>query len=80
MKGVIETERFLSSTFKMEDLRQVNIILGIKVRQYSRDFTSSQSHYFEKVLKKFNDLNIKEASTPFDPSIKFVTNDGRAVV
>ena len=31
IKGIIETKRFLSSTFKIKDLRQVDIILGIKV-------------------------------------------------
>ena len=39
----------------------------------------SQSHYIEKVLNKFNHLKIKEANTPFDPSIKLIKNDGRVV-
>ena len=39
----------------------------------------NQSHYIEKVLNKFSHLNIKEVNTPFDPSIKLVKNDGRAI-
>ena len=34
-KGILETKRFLSSTFKMKDFGQVDTILGIKVKQNS---------------------------------------------
>ena len=33
IKGIVETKRFLSSTFKMKDLGQVDTILGIKVKK-----------------------------------------------
>ena len=33
MKGMIQTKRFLSSSFKMKDLREVDTILGIKKRE-----------------------------------------------
>ena len=79
MKGIIETKRFLSSTFKMKDLGQVDTILGIKVRQTSGFLILSQSHYIEKVLNKFNHLKIKEANTPFDSSVKIVENKGRTM-
>ena len=39
----------------------------------------NQSHYIEKVLNKLSHLTIKEVNTPFDPSIKLVKNDGRAI-
>ena len=32
MKDILETKRFLSSTFKMKNLGQVDTILGIKVK------------------------------------------------
>ena len=38
MKCILETKRFLSFTFKMKDLGQVDTILGIKVKQNCRDF------------------------------------------
>ena len=33
MKGIIETKRFMSSTLKMKDLREVDTILGIKKKK-----------------------------------------------
>ena len=80
MKGIIETKRFLSFTFKMKDLRQVDTILGIKVKRNRGGYVLSQSHYIEKALNKFSHLKIKEANTPFDPSIQLIKNDGRDVV
>lgn len=39
----------------------------------------SQTHYIEKIINKFSHLNVKEVNTPFDPSIKLIQNEGRAV-
>ena len=63
IEGILETKRFLSSTFKMKDLGQVDTILGIKVKRNSGGYVLSQSHYIEKVLNKFSHLKIKETST-----------------
>ena len=79
MKCIIATKKFISSIFNMKDFEQVDTILGIKVRQHSEGFTLSQSYYIDKVLKKFNHLNIKEANNLIDPSIKLISNEGRAV-
>ena len=38
IKGILETKRFLSSTFKMKDFGQIDTILGINVKQNSRSF------------------------------------------
>ena len=59
-KGITEIKRFLISCFKMKDLRKVDTILGIKVKQNSGGFELSQSHYVEKILDKFKHLNFKE--------------------
>ena len=56
IEGILETKRFLSSTFKMKDLGQVDTILGIKVKRNSGGYVLSQSHYIEKVLNKFSHL------------------------
>lgn len=79
MDGIIETKRFLSSTFKMKDLGQVDTILGIKVIKSDLGFALTQSHYIENIMEKFKHLNIKDANTPFDSSIKLVKNVGRDV-
>ncbi|RVW91509.1 Retrovirus-related Pol polyprotein from transposon TNT 1-94 [Vitis vinifera] len=79
MRGIIETKRFLSSTFKMKDLGEVDTILGIKVKRNSGGYALNQTRYIEKVVSKFSHLKIKYANTPFDSSIKLEKNDGRSV-
>ncbi|RVW79629.1 Retrovirus-related Pol polyprotein from transposon TNT 1-94 [Vitis vinifera] len=79
MKGIIETKRFLSSTFKMKDLGEVDTILGIKVKRNSGGYALNQTHYIEKVVSKFSHLKIKDTNTPFDSSIKLEKNDDRSV-
>lgn len=39
----------------------------------------TQSHYIEKVLKKFNHSDCSPVFTPFDPSFKFERNGGRPI-
>ncbi|GJT69933.1 zinc finger, CCHC-type containing protein [Tanacetum coccineum] len=48
------TKEFLSSRFSMKDMGEANVILGIRIKHESNGITISQSHYIEKVLKKFN--------------------------
>ena len=79
MKGIIETMRFLSSTFKMKDLGEVDTILSIKIKRNSVGYALNQAHYIEKVVSKFSHLKIKDANTPFDSSVNLEKNDGIAV-
>ena len=72
LKQVEDTKNFLSNNFSMKDMGEANVILGIKILRDKDDITLTQSHYIEKVLKKFNHLNCNPASTPFDPSIKLI--------
>nr|KAJ0214235.1 hypothetical protein LSAT_V11C400171660 [Lactuca sativa] len=58
---------------------EVDTILGIKVKRTGGQISLSQSHYIEKILTKFQHLNIKEFNTPFDSSVKLKVNYGRAV-
>ena len=60
--------------FQIKDLNEVNIILGIKIKRHSQGFALCQSDYVEKVLQRFEHLNIKEPNTPFDRSIKLDEN------
>ncbi|KAJ9552890.1 LOW QUALITY PROTEIN: hypothetical protein OSB04_016935 [Centaurea solstitialis] len=77
--GILETKNYLSLNFKMKDLGVVDTILGIKVKRSESQFSLSQSHYIEKILKKFQHLNIKEFNTPFGSSVKLDKNSGRVV-
>nr|KAJ0194254.1 hypothetical protein LSAT_V11C800406360 [Lactuca sativa] len=79
LEGILETKKYLSSKFKMKDLGEVDTILGIKVKRTGGQISLSQSHYIEKILTKFQHLNIKEFNTPFDSSVKLKVNSGRAV-
>ncbi|KAI3815113.1 hypothetical protein L1987_14769 [Smallanthus sonchifolius] len=79
LEGICETKKYLSSNFKMKDLGEVDTILGIKVKRTDGQISLSQSHYIEKVLTKFQHLNIKEFNTPFDPAVKLKVNSERAV-
>ncbi|KAJ9557208.1 hypothetical protein OSB04_011822 [Centaurea solstitialis] len=64
--GILETKNYLSSNFKMKDLGEVDTILGIKVKRSESQISLSQTHYIEKILTKFQHLNIKEFNSPFD--------------
>ena len=75
-KQVEDTKNFLSNNFVMKDMGEANVILGIKILRDKDDITLTQSHYIEKVLKKFNHSNYNPASTPFDPIIKLIKNEG----
>ena len=61
MKGILNTKKYLTSQFKMEDLSEVDTILDIRVKKYSGGYVLCQSHYIDKVLLKFNHIkNLKK--------------------
>lgn len=70
---------FLSSNFSMKDMGETDVILGIKIKRDSGKLILSQSHYIEKVLKKFNSYDCSLISTPMDPSLKLLPNGGKAI-
>ncbi|GJR49955.1 zinc finger, CCHC-type containing protein [Tanacetum coccineum] len=73
------TKEFLSSRFSMKDMREADVILGIKIKHESNGIAISQSRYIEKVLKKFNYFDCIPVSTPMDKSEKLMPNNGQAV-
>ena len=70
MHVINDVKSFLSSNFDMKDLGPVNVILCIKLIKKDDGMILIQSHYVEKVLKKFNYFYVKHVSTPYDSSIK----------
>nr|GEY04702.1 putative histone acetyltransferase HAC-like 1 [Tanacetum cinerariifolium] len=42
-----------SSRFSMKDMGKADVILGIKIRRKNKGIVITQSHYIEKILKKF---------------------------
>ena len=79
MEGIFETKKYLTSRFKMKDLKEVDTILGIKVKKHSGGYTLCQFYYIEKILLKFHYLRIKEVTSPYNSSVKLTENSGRAV-
>ena len=76
---VDKTKEFLSSRFSMKDMGEADVILGIRIKHESNGISISQSHYIEKVLKKFNYFDCTPVSTPMDTSEKLMPNNGHAV-
>ncbi|GJW51151.1 zinc finger, CCHC-type containing protein [Tanacetum coccineum] len=73
------TKEFLSSKFSIKDMGEADVILGIRIKHESNGITISQSHYIEKVLKKFNYFDCTLVSTLMDTSEKLMPNNGQVV-
>ncbi|GJT77451.1 zinc finger, CCHC-type containing protein [Tanacetum coccineum] len=65
--------------FSMKDIGEADIILGIKIKHENKGIVITQSHYIEKILKKFNHEDCSLVSTPMDPIEKLKTNTGKPV-
>ncbi|WJX69836.1 hypothetical protein P8452_54013 [Trifolium repens] len=63
----------------MKDMGEANVILGIKIKRENKGIVITQSHYIEKILKKFNYENCSPVSTPMDPGEKLMPNTGKPV-
>ena len=76
---VDKTKNFLSSKFSMKDMGEADVILGIKIKRENKGIVITQSHYIEKLLKKFNREDCSPVSTPMDPEEKLMPNTGKPV-
>nr|GEY14549.1 hypothetical protein [Tanacetum cinerariifolium] len=63
----------------MKDMREVDVILGIKIKRENKRIVIKQSHYIEIILKKFNRKDCSPVSTPMDPVEKLMPNTGKPV-
>ncbi|KAL0361579.1 UNVERIFIED_CONTAM: Retrovirus-related Pol polyprotein from transposon TNT 1-94 [Sesamum radiatum] len=68
-----------SDKFSMNGMGEADVILGIRIVRENKGISISQSHYIKKVLKKFNCIDCTPVSTPMDPSVKVMSNTGKAV-
>ncbi|KAA0042336.1 putative Polyprotein [Cucumis melo var. makuwa] len=60
----------------MKDLGEADVILDIKITRTENGISLDQSHYIEKILKKYNYFDSKSACTPYDSSVKLFKNTG----
>ncbi|GKD82337.1 hypothetical protein Tco_1349176, partial [Tanacetum coccineum] len=63
----------------IKDMGEADVILGIRIKHESNKKLISQSHYIEKVLKKFNYFDCTPISLHMDTSEKLMSNNGQAV-
>ena len=70
---------FLNENFDMKDLGLAKVILGLKIDRTSNGIVVSQSHYVEKILKKYGYFDRKPVSTPYDSSVRLKKNLGESV-
>ncbi|GJZ35330.1 zinc finger, CCHC-type containing protein [Tanacetum coccineum] len=76
---VDKTKKFLSSRFSMKDMGEADVILGIKIKRKNKGIVITQSHYIEKILKKFNREDCSSMCTPMDLVEKLKPNTGKPV-
>ncbi|KAA0051007.1 Retrovirus-related Pol polyprotein from transposon TNT 1-94 [Cucumis melo var. makuwa] len=63
----------------MKDLGEADVILGVKMRKNKTSLSLCQSHYVEKILKKFDSFDVSPVRTPFDASKHLKKNKGDSV-
>jgi len=66
MHFINDVKFFLSRNFDMKDLGRVDMILDIELIKKNDDIAFTQSYYVEKLVKKFNYFDLKQAATPYD--------------
>ena len=69
-----DVKSMLSADFDMKDLGKTDVILGIKITKTENGIFLYQSHYIEKILKKYNYFNSKPTCTPYNSSVKLFKN------
>ena len=79
LNTIENTKKFLCSKFDMKDMGEADVILGIKIYKHFEGVILSQSHYIEKVLKRFNMFGGNGVSTLFVPNVKLTKNKGNNV-
>ncbi|KAL4032975.1 hypothetical protein IC575_006058 [Cucumis melo] len=69
-----DVKSMLNANFDMKNLGEADVILGIKITRTEIGIFLDQSHYTEKILKKYNYFDSKPACTPYDSSVKLFKN------
>ncbi|GJS35541.1 zinc finger, CCHC-type containing protein [Tanacetum coccineum] len=77
LEQVQMTKKLLSDNFDMKDLGEADVILGIKILRKENRLMLTQSHYIEKILKRFDSFNCLPVSTSFEVGSKLTYNTSR---
>ena len=73
------TKKMLNNKFNMKDLGVADVILGIKISKISDGLILSQSHYIEKILKKFKQHDSNSTRTLVDVNLHLSKNNGKSI-
>ncbi|GJX21135.1 putative ribonuclease H-like domain-containing protein [Tanacetum coccineum] len=72
-----EFEKLMKDKFQMSSIGELTFFLGLQVQQKRKGIFISQDKYVHEILRKFNYLDLKSASTPTDLE-KPLVQDGDA--
>ena len=73
------TKEIFNNKFEMKELGVADVILGIKISKTSDGLILSQSHYIEKILKKFKQNDSSPMRTPIDVNLHISKNNGKSL-
>ena len=73
------TKDMFNNKFDMKDLGVVDVIPGIKISKTSYGLILSQSHYIEKILKKFKQNDSSPMRTHVDVNLHQSKNNGKSL-
>ena len=73
------TKEMFNNKFDMKDLGVVDVILGIKISKTSYGLILSQSHYIEKILKKFKQDDSSPMRTHVDVNLHLSQHNGKSL-
>ena len=71
------TKEMFNNKFDTKDLGVADVILGIKISKTSDGLILSQSHYIEKILKKFKQNDSSLMRTTIDVNLHLSKNNGK---
>ena len=73
------TKEMFNNKFDMKDLGVADVILGIKISKISDGLILSQSHYIEKILKKFKQNDSSPMRTHVYVNLHLSKNNGKCL-
>ncbi|GKC51223.1 putative ribonuclease H-like domain-containing protein, partial [Tanacetum coccineum] len=70
-----EFKSLMKSRFQMSSMGELTFFLGLQVKQKKDGIFISQDKYVAEILKKFNFINVKTASTPIETQKPLVKDE-----
>ncbi|GJR12337.1 putative ribonuclease H-like domain-containing protein [Tanacetum coccineum] len=70
-----EFEALMKSRFQMSSMGELTFFLGLQVKQKAYSIFISQDKYVAEILKKFDFVNVKTASTPIETQKPLVKDE-----